>query len=97
METLISVPNMKFCCALYSIDTVDQRCAAKGVATIERRPEVSINGIADVPFNSRKRLLVEDFPFVIGSIFVEIAVGVRVELPPMLRYKWMRQGKFGLE
>src|ERR1700758_510728 len=35
------------------IDTVDQRCAAKGVASIERRPEAIIKGIADVPFNSR--------------------------------------------
>jgi hypothetical protein len=35
------------------IDTVDQRFAAKGVASIERRPEAIIKGIADVPFNSR--------------------------------------------
>ena len=35
------------------IDTVDQRCAAKGVASIERRPEAIIKRIADVPFNSR--------------------------------------------
>src|ERR1700739_4248485 len=35
------------------IDIVDQRCAAKGVASIERRPEAIIKGIADVPFNSR--------------------------------------------
>src|SRR5579863_8546791 len=35
------------------IDTVDQRPAEKGVASIERRPEAIINGIADVPFNSR--------------------------------------------
>ena len=34
------------------IDIVDERSAAKGVARIKRRPDVVIEGIADVPFNS---------------------------------------------
>ena len=42
------------------IDIVDDRSAAKGVARIKRCPDLVIEGITDVPFNSGQRLLPQD-------------------------------------
>ena len=78
--------------------SIDERIPAECITSVYRSPDIGSNGIAQMSFETRERLLSEYVPAVItGIVGEEIRVGVAVDLPILIWSEGVRNTDFRLE
>lgn len=80
------------------VHTIDEGISTEGITSVQRSPDIVGEGIAQMSFETRERILPEYLPAVIsGVIGKKICVGVAVDLPVVIWSERVRNSDFRLE